>query len=572
MSVVPTPSNAGITAPADALPATTDVVVIGGGPVGMLLALTLHRAGVDAVVVDDKPGTRTHSQAAVLWPRTLEILDLLGVVDRLRGQTVGLTAATMVVDGHYADLEIEHVDSPHPVPALIGQDRTERVLDDELHRRGRPVIRNARATSVIEEPSGVVVTIRTPLGEHTIQAAYAVGCEGSHSLVRQAAGIARTGERNAGVQLIQGDTRIDSALSMPPGRAFLFSTQQRASLFLLPVDVEGHYRVLLTLPDDGSTADPTLEELEDAARRFLPDLRLTDAVWLSRYRTQQANADTYGRGRLFIAGDAAHVWVPIGGQGMNLGLHDAFDLGWKLAAVVTGQAQPALLDTYTSERRPVADGVIAFTGRAYGAFLDPAGPLDRGIRALLPRALGVRPLTERVVRHLAEIDTRYGPSLVVDDSPDRGAAVRPGERAPDAYVHTGTATRRLFDLFRAPTWTLLGFAAGPHIKEAVRCLRSVAAVNPQLAAYLVDSSPAAEDEAAQGAGTGDGLLAGHLRDIPRLAATAYDIGDDPVVVAVRPDGVIAYRGPLRDEDDVRAVSDVLARVRAGAASRHRTMR
>lgn len=507
----------------------TEVLIVGGGPVGMTLALTLRRYDVPVIIVDKAATTRIHSQAAVLWQRTLEILDLLGIVDDWQGRTIPMHSVTIMLDGTATNLDLHSIPSPYPLPMLVGQDRTEALLDARLKSSGAVIRRETEAIDVKLDESGATTTLRTANGEtEDIRSSWVIGCDGSASIVRSAAGLTRHGERNAGVQILQGDMCISSSLTLEPGRGYIWSGKEGVSLLVFPIDVEGHYRVLVTLADDGAQETPTLTDISQLAQRFLPNVKLYDPIWLSRYRTQHQNAERYRQGRALIAGDAAHVWVPVGGQGMNIGMHEAFDLGWKLAGVVRGELPERVLDTYETERRPIAERVVTETQREYGALLQPHSLTSMLRRSLIPFVLGFAPLSARFANHLAELDVRYPTGiLVADHMHERG--LNAGMHAPDAYVNHSGKTIRLFDLYRTGHWIILGWVMHADDHEVQDLLTGLDIDN----VYLVDTT-------LEGVKSWSGKI---LRDIPKFAANAFSVKRSCIHV-IRPDGIIGYRGSV----------------------------
>lgn len=183
-----------------------DVFIAGAGPVGMVLALTLRRAGVSVIIVDKAPTTRQHSQAAVLWPRTLDILGLLGIVNDWEGQMAPIHAFDMTIDSTHATLDLQPVPSAHAYPQGVGQDVTERLLDHRLRESGADYHRGVEVVDVVIDESGATTTLRDSEGNtHVVRSNWIVGCEGSRSLVRDKAGIEQVGDKNAGVQLMRAD-------------------------------------------------------------------------------------------------------------------------------------------------------------------------------------------------------------------------------------------------------------------------------------------------------------------------------------------------------------------------------
>jgi 3-(3-hydroxy-phenyl)propionate hydroxylase len=384
------------------------------------------------------------------------------------------------------------------------------------------------------EADGATATLREVAtgAESTVRARWIIGCEGSRSVVREAADIGRKGGQNAGVQIVQGDFRVQTAYTLAPGHGFIWSGKERSLLLLIPLHRDGHYRVLVVRDDDGTQGEPT------------PDLTISDPLWRNRFCTQHQIADRYRQGRALICGDAAHVWVPIGGQGMNIGIQDAFDLGWKLAGVVKGELPETALDAYDSERRPIGAAHVAETEQMYAALVDVKSPLGTIARRVIPHLVGLGPVSDHIAARFSEIDFHYASGTLVQGHKGYGKLAA-GQRAPDAYVArpaTGEPSLRLFDLFRAGRWIALGWVLDGRDAEAVS--DALAALPKALVdGYVID---ARSEEAALDLRLSMPLL----RDRPRFASDAYGVGRSGIHL-IRPDGVIGYNGPA-DGNTLRA--------------------
>ncbi|MFJ3307023.1 FAD-dependent oxidoreductase [Streptomyces sp. NPDC086549] len=372
-----------------ALPARTEVAIVGGGPTGLALAVTLASAGIDFVVLDRLAEGANTSRAAVVHARTLEVLDELGASEELIARGIQVTRFA-VRDGSRRLLTVpfDKLPTPHPYTLMVPQYETESVLLARLRALGGDVHRPYEVASVVQDEDGVTLTMTT--GE-TLRAAYAVGADGMHSIVREAAGIGFTGNAYA-----ESFVLADVVMDWAPGSGEVSLTFGTAGLTVVAPLPGGHYRVVATVDDAPATPDLAfVQRLLD--ERAPGQARVTALAWSSRFRVHHRVAEHYRTGRLFLAGDAAHVHSPAGGQGMNTGIQDGYTLG---RAFATGQ-----LDDYEGRRRPIAQRVVAFTDRMTRV-ATTRNPMVRGARNVVLPLLGRTGMPKKLATELAELNYR----------------------------------------------------------------------------------------------------------------------------------------------------------------------
>ncbi|GAA2258559.1 NAD(P)/FAD-dependent oxidoreductase [Actinomadura luteofluorescens] len=383
----------------NALPESTGVLVVGAGPAGLSLAASLRQKGVDAVLLDRAAEGANTSRAAVVHARTLETLREVGATGELVERGIIVPRFT-VRERDRVLLTVEFGDLPtdFPYTLLVPQNVTEEILLGRLHAAGGVVHRPFEVTGLEQDEDGVTATLADG-GQ--IRAAYAVGTDGMHSTVREHAGIAFEGDAYP-QSFVLADVHLDWAGGSEEVMLF-FSAEGVTVVAPLP---GGRHRIVATV--DEAPREPTaadVQALMDARGPKRHPALIKDVVWSSRFRVHHRLAAHYRAGRVFLAGDAAHVHSPAGGQGMNTGIQDALNLAGKLAAVLGDGAPDTVLDEYEAERRPVAEQVVSFTDKMTNV-ATVGSPVLRGMRNTLLRTLDWIPAVHRTMAmNLSELST-----------------------------------------------------------------------------------------------------------------------------------------------------------------------
>jgi 2-polyprenyl-6-methoxyphenol hydroxylase-like FAD-dependent oxidoreductase len=339
---------------------STDVLIVGAGPTGIALSIALQQRGVNHLIIDRLESVQNTSRAGVIHAQTLDSLGSLGVAERL--VSLGLKLTTFTIrdrDRALLRLGFDQLPSAHPYLLMLPQNITEAVLAERLEELGGCIRRGVTAESIEHDERGARVTVTHAGERHVISAAWVVGADGMHSVVRRASGIEFEGDSYA-ESFVLADVHLDRAPA-PDEVSLFFSPEGLVVVAPLP---DGSFRVVVTRDD--APSQPTLADIQallDARGPAACRSRVIDVLWSSRFRLHHRLATSYRSGRLLLMGDAAHVHSPAGGQGMNTGLVDAIVLGELLADVVGGRRAAAELDLYESLRRPAAAQVLQLAGR-----------------------------------------------------------------------------------------------------------------------------------------------------------------------------------------------------------------
>ncbi|MGW7065587.1 FAD-dependent oxidoreductase [Streptomyces sp. NPDC054855] len=414
------------------------VIVVGAGPTGLALACELAAAGISCTVLERRTAPSAQSRAMGLYSRTMEVLDLRGHADDL--VALGRPVRRMV-PARGAVVDFAELDTRFPYLNVIPQSRTESVLQQRAIDLGVTIERDAEVFGLGQDGKGVTLQVRSPAGEWEESADFVVGCDGAHSVVRELAGIAFRG-RTYDIAPILADVR----LRKPPPEAVLLRNGGGGIVLSVPYG-DGLYRLAVAHRDRPWTRDPvTLDELRGLLIDALGfDPEPYEPTWLARFKIHQRIADQYRTGRVLLAGDAAHLHSPLGGQGINLGIQDAVNLGWKLAAEVQGWAPSGLLDSYASERRPHAEQILRATDRATRLATNPSPALNTVRRTVLARLLSHSGPRRVAGEAISGLRAGYAPR----GSRGGGLPIRAGQRVPDLRVQRPDAPPvRLYELMR----------------------------------------------------------------------------------------------------------------------------
>jgi 2-polyprenyl-6-methoxyphenol hydroxylase-like FAD-dependent oxidoreductase len=421
-----------------------DGVVVGAGPTGLLLAGDLAEAGVRVMLLERRVAESNLTRAFAVHARTMEELQIRGVAAELAA--TGTTISRLVLYGRAA-IDLSQLPTKFGSLLITPQSNTEAVLARRLNRLGVSIVSGTEVTGLNQDSTGVDVRMRTADGaDRSDRASYLVGADGVHSAVRHALGLPYPG-RSVVRSLMLADVRLTD----PPADVLTVNGVGDAFAFVAPFG-DGWYRIFAwnRRHQVEDSAPVELAEVREATRRALgTDFGMHDPRFLSRFHSDERQAPTYRVGRVFLAGDAAHCHSPAGGQGMNTGIQDAANLGWKLAAAVAGWGGEDLLDSYNAERHPVGRQVLRSSGVLVRLALVEHGWARAARNIITATLLSVPAISRRIAGSISAIGVRY-------PAPP-GSDPRVGTRAPDIELRDG---RTLAEALRGGRFILLGHSTG----------------------------------------------------------------------------------------------------------------
>lgn len=512
--------------PADPRTPSPQVLVVGAGPVGLTLAHELLRRGLRVRIVDASEAPATTSRAIATHPRTLETYDQMGVVDEMVARGQRIQAFTLHHNGRLlARLDADYAQMPtrYPFTLCIDQVRTEEVLRTALGTFGVAVEWGVRCEDFEQDVDGVDVILGTADGgRETLRVAWLAGCDGGHSTVRKKLAVPLLGESSDTWLIADADIEVDL-----PRNSIHWVRSGGVTLMMVPMSTPGRWRLLDTVSQDGRPTAVAERFSRELGRGLGRPVKVAEPVWVSVFTFQQRMVESMRSGRVLLAGDAAHVHSPASGQGMNTGIQEAFNLGWKLAMVLKEQADPRLLDSYSQERVPVGRALLQSTKGATflvqlkNTLAGVALPVVFSVVRALP-ALRVK-IQRKVLGGVSGLRVAYPDSpLTGEGTASSGTGPRPGERVASVRLAADDAALcTLVDELRRPTWTL--FTSGPSAEQVGR---------------LAD-------------GAGDWLETRALQgaDAPLAAALGLTAGG---WLLVRPDGYVSARGTGTDRAPLAA--------------------
>lgn len=476
-----------------------DILIVGAGPVGLFLANECARRGLNWRLVEQRSAQSEHSKALAIFPRTLEIFDMAGVVDPFLKMANRVTSVA-VVEGQrrLAHMRFEPEQTPYPFVAMVPQDVTERLLVQQLLARDGQVEYDTSFISAVEQSDRVMATLEQNGRQSEVNAKYVVGCDGAHSAVRHLLNLPFEGaEYND--SFILADVETNDAL---PEDELQLCPSEFGPVAIFPMSANRR-RVVATVDRVEGDA-PSLDLVQEILHQRGPAGFEASALhWSSYFRIHHRQAAMMRVSRMFIAGDAAHIHSPFGGQGMNTGLHDAWNLIWKLDLAVRGRATDNLLDSYTAERRPVIKQVIETTDFLTKVMGTPNKFAQALRNTVIPMVSRLAPFQHAFVNRLSELGIAYHGSAIVEGA---------GDRFWDDSVRGGSGLRSRFLLL------------------------------------LTSDAQAASSEAAK-------QLADSFPDVVELRRT-----EQKGIMLVRPDGYVAYASHLLNGvGEVEAARQILGR-------------
>ncbi len=551
-----------------------DALIIGAGPTGLTMACELRRYGLSYRIFDQADAPSGIPKAVAVQSRTLEVFDIMGIDEEFVAnghQVHGLNVYAN--EQRLVHVALDGMPTRYSYMLTLPQSETERLLTKRLSDLEVEVERSVQFTGVAQQEDRISATLQhTDATMETVQARWLVGCDGAHSSVRKAVGLPFEGSRYEEVILL-AYVRIEDSAPVDEARAF-FTPDGPVALLPLP---QGRHYLILPLLKETAEADQTTVSLDELktllAQRGMASLRILEPFWITKFRIHRRIVPSLRVGRVFLCGDAGHIHSPVGGQGMNLGIQDSFNLVWKLALVTSGAARPSLLDSYQAERHPIASETLIGTDLATKIITlrNPFAQTFRNQVAMFLSSLDV--VQYRLTQSLAGIVRNYRKSPIVDENHpgflgvvtgglstaeppgfsewrEFVAAPAAGDRAPDSTVPVrgSNAPVRLLELLRPGRHVLLLFDGRTATPAGYRRLEEVGHLVRKRYRDLIDVQLVVPHAAPPPALHWEGSL---LLDAEGELHCQYGAGSECLYL-IRPDGYVGYRSQPADADRLLA--------------------
>lgn len=532
-----------------------DVLVIGAGPVGLTMAAELARRSVKVRIIDKSLTPTTLSKALAVHARTLEVFEQMGLAETFlsRGLRVQGMTAWMGDTNRTAHIGFQDLDSPYPFILDIPQNQTETILIEHLSKLQLQVERGTELVSLQQTNETVTVELRDANGQTEFVAVpWVIGCDGAHSTVRHQLGVPFEGTQYPDSFLL-GDVRVD--WSLPEDQMHVFVTEG-GLLAAFPYGNQ-RYRLManatVTRDPNSKTAptqasEATLAELQQFVRDRSPvETQISDPIWISWFHSHLRHVTQTRVDRVFLVGDSAHIHSPAGGQGMNTGIQDAYNLAWKLALVVSGNATDKLLDSYQEERMAVAESVLKLSDGLLST-VTANRPIVKLLRDhLAPVLLNTRMVRHHMTEQISELAIHYRDSSIVRSSLSSnhlfsGARIHAGDRAPDVqYRNDQGDAQRFYHLLRGTEHSLFLLSERAEVLDSLA--QKLTPWRQQFALYSVRADQAAPSTSGYET----------VRDPAQAIRHRYNLPPDSVLI-IRPDGYIGF---LSDTVDIAKVMEYI---------------
>ncbi|MBV8887496.1 MAG: FAD-dependent monooxygenase [Chroococcidiopsidaceae cyanobacterium CP_BM_RX_35] len=453
-------------------PIKTDVIIVGAGPTGLSLAVQLIRYGIDFVIFDQQEGVTDLSKALVVHARTLEIYDQVGLAQKaLEGGKMFQKAAVMhdgKIGAHLDFSDFGERLSPFAFGLVFEQSKNERLLYEYLQHHGKDVWWQTELEAVAQDADSVKAVLKAANGEtQTIEAQYLVGCDGASSPTRHLLDLRFVGSTYPRLFYV-----ADVDMEFQADESTFYGAFGRDSFVLMfPMQGEKHWRLIGNLPEynDQLDREVTYDEIEDKTKQLVQrPLEITDVHWFSSYKVHTRHAENFSVGRCFLAGDAAHIHTPAGGQGMNTGIQDAYNLAWKIAFVLSGPAGDSLLESYNEERLANAKRLLQTTDQVFEVMAGDQWYIqffrDNILPGLASFVMHFDAAKEFIFPMVSQIGLNYRDGSLSRHQGDREFKVKAGDRMPYFLVDDSN----VYDKLRAPKFHLIVFSNGEHGYEDLK--------------------------------------------------------------------------------------------------------